>query len=62
MFNDVSRMGFKIHKKMATRTKREKVERERGRENGLKVGKLVLYLSGIKKLGHWRKKERKSHK
>jgi hypothetical protein len=25
-------MGFKIHKKMATRTKREKVERERERE------------------------------
>ncbi len=33
---------------MATRTKREKVERERGRENGLKVGKLVLYLSGMR--------------
>jgi hypothetical protein len=38
-------MGFKVHKKMATRTKREKVERER--ENGLKVGKLGLYLSGM---------------
>jgi hypothetical protein len=30
-------MGFKAHKKMATRTKREKVVRER--ENGLKIGK-----------------------
>jgi len=57
-------MRFKAHKKMATKTKREKVEREREREreNGLKIGKLVMYLSGIEKLGHWRKKERKSHK
>jgi hypothetical protein len=39
-------MGFKVHKKMATRTKREKVLRER--ERGLKVGKLVLYLSGMR--------------
>jgi hypothetical protein len=31
LFDDVSRMRFKVHKKMATRTKREKVERERER-------------------------------
>jgi len=55
-------MVFKVHKKMATRTKREKKLRERERENGLKIGKLVMYLSGILKLGHWRKKERESHK
>lgn len=47
LFDDVSRMRFKVHKKMATRTKREKVERERERENGLKIGKLVMNLSGI---------------
>jgi len=40
-------MRFTVHKKMATRTKREKVERERERENGLKIGKLVMNLSGI---------------
>jgi hypothetical protein len=41
-------MVFKVHKKMATRKKEKKLrERERERENGLKIGKLVMNLSGI---------------
>jgi hypothetical protein len=31
LFSDVSRKRFKAHKKMATKTKREKVKRERER-------------------------------